>query len=643
MMSQTNCTDAVREAVQANKDHQHALKVYTERLEAELQTVDKLLETADADLDGEPDINVGGCIHIPGSVKASGLLTPSELLSEDSPFFEEAARRSRYLSLTEVHPMTKKDLETLKEAVRTENYRMHALDAQRRGNPVFASLSDQPSNYLELNKEGLDWDRIAEKVSSASMYTRTARECEIRWLGDQHPCFNHGPWTQDEITKLKGFVAEYGCEQVDWEALVDKLGTHRTPLDCMIHGTTRKIHLWTPESDERMLEAVSTFGHDNWSVVACHVSEDATPSQCQNRYQRTLDPSLKHKAWSDEEDSLLRLAVQAHGTSWVDVATAIPGRHNDQCRDRWNDVLNPAITKGKWTKEEDQDLLAIVQQLGTSSWKDISNRLGSGRTDSMVTLSASEAHVSDFLLQCRNRYNNLQQPKISKSTKTQSQTATFSVIAQPSMDVVAESSRAASRKRKAFTPVDESTDMNEFVPIEESSSALQPRSPSIHVTTRTADSAIMFLDPIISVNPETHKKRTREVLGMSKSKKPEKMMKSKAKDPDASATAKNTHNPSISTNKGGRKKKAHVEPASEEMPVKKAPRPRARPVRGNKNAAPGTMVLDLGAPSVPAGNNNGASDQGGPSAINPGGPGLVVQCCHVSELGLRPPSPNRMG
>jgi hypothetical protein len=32
-----------QKAVQANKDHQYALKVYTERLEAELQTVDKLL------------------------------------------------------------------------------------------------------------------------------------------------------------------------------------------------------------------------------------------------------------------------------------------------------------------------------------------------------------------------------------------------------------------------------------------------------------------------------------------------------------------------------------------------------------------------------------------------------------------------
>ncbi len=35
--------DALRSAVQINKDHQFALKVYTERLEAELEAVDKLL------------------------------------------------------------------------------------------------------------------------------------------------------------------------------------------------------------------------------------------------------------------------------------------------------------------------------------------------------------------------------------------------------------------------------------------------------------------------------------------------------------------------------------------------------------------------------------------------------------------------
>lgn len=35
--------EVAQQALQANKDHQYALKVYTERLEAELKTIDKLL------------------------------------------------------------------------------------------------------------------------------------------------------------------------------------------------------------------------------------------------------------------------------------------------------------------------------------------------------------------------------------------------------------------------------------------------------------------------------------------------------------------------------------------------------------------------------------------------------------------------
>lgn len=38
-----NMKEAAQGAIQANKDHQYSLKVYTERLEAELETVAKLL------------------------------------------------------------------------------------------------------------------------------------------------------------------------------------------------------------------------------------------------------------------------------------------------------------------------------------------------------------------------------------------------------------------------------------------------------------------------------------------------------------------------------------------------------------------------------------------------------------------------
>jgi len=45
-MATTYNKGLAQKAAQANKDHQYALKVYTERLEAEIETVNKLLVRA---------------------------------------------------------------------------------------------------------------------------------------------------------------------------------------------------------------------------------------------------------------------------------------------------------------------------------------------------------------------------------------------------------------------------------------------------------------------------------------------------------------------------------------------------------------------------------------------------------------------
>lgn len=120
-------------------------------------------------------------------------------------------------------------------------------------------------------------------------------------------------------------------------------------------------------------------------LVARYVSPDATAAQCFRRYSRTLDPTLKRGTWSTEEDDRLRAAVAAYGKNWVEVATAIPGRTNEQCRDRWMDGLGSALNKkGQWSEEEDQSLLEAVKDLG-NKWKLISARLGNGRSDANVS------------------------------------------------------------------------------------------------------------------------------------------------------------------------------------------------------------------------------------------------------------------
>lgn len=77
----------------------------------------------DTAADDEPEIDVGGFILIPGSVKATGLVSPNDLLSQvnvffdvllpsidlclllfkHSPFAGEAEKRNRYLNFTTIH------------------------------------------------------------------------------------------------------------------------------------------------------------------------------------------------------------------------------------------------------------------------------------------------------------------------------------------------------------------------------------------------------------------------------------------------------------------------------------------------------------------------------------------------------------
>ncbi|KAH0840116.1 hypothetical protein J3R83DRAFT_1092 [Lanmaoa asiatica] len=369
--------------LQANKEHMNALKTYTQKLEAELETLNKLLD--DVETMDEFDLDVGRLVTIPGSVRATAPIATKELLLPESPFHEDALKRSRYQSFSEVRPMKTKELEALAEAVQAESYRKYAMDTQKRGSTTFPNIDVQTTHILALNTEGIDWDRIAEKVSAISMTTRTARECEIRWVGEQHPEFNHGPWSQEEVLKVKSLAAEFVDSRPDWVAVAKSLGTRRTPLDCMRHATSRKLHQWTLEADERLLKSIRMYGHNNWYLVARCVSEDATPSQCSHRFQRTLDKSIKHTIWTPEEDARLSAAVAAYGSSWVDVAANVPRRHNDQCRDRWTEQLNPNVNRSQWSEEEDRVLLDYVRD-HKNAWKEASERLRNGRTETMVTV-----------------------------------------------------------------------------------------------------------------------------------------------------------------------------------------------------------------------------------------------------------------
>jgi hypothetical protein len=225
---------------------------------------------------------------------------------------------------------------------------------------------------VETNTEGLDWERIAEKVcavlflltgiiinppkvSTVSSTTRTARECEIRWVGNRHPIINHASWPQTELARLKALISDRFEGPINWVDIAKKLGvcsallplpivfivlpiqTNRTPIDCMRHAIQRRHHLWDTQSDQRLLEAVKIYGTNNWNLgmfLPTSLLLDLTDCSKSNLQWQDTHPRMQrlNNVPADICELSIQLSNEARGPlrktpgfGWLWQRTATPG------------------------------------------------------------------------------------------------------------------------------------------------------------------------------------------------------------------------------------------------------------------------------------------------------------------------------
>ena len=80
---------------------------------------------------------------------------------------------------------------------------------------------------------------------------------------------------------------------------------------------------------------------------------------------------LNKGPWTEKEDQLLKNWVEKYGASnWTKCSEYIKGRSGKQCREHWNNSLDPKLLKGQWTSEEDLLIMLFYKKYG-GSWKKI--------------------------------------------------------------------------------------------------------------------------------------------------------------------------------------------------------------------------------------------------------------------------------
>ncbi|CAM9649783.1 unnamed protein product [Ectocarpus sp. 12 AP-2014] len=184
------------------------------------------------------------------------------------------------------------------------------------------------------------------EATKSAPYKRTTPEDHQAMEGAGVEGYRPTDWNQEETRKLDELVNQLVAPVTHaWPSIARYFPT-KTGIQCLLHwrftlndnGIIRGNGTWGAEEDERLRKLAPVFSSPStgprWAKIA-EVMPGRTAKQCRERYNNHVDPGIKKdKIWTAEEDALVMQLHAEHHNQFAKIARNIPGRCYDDVKNR---------------------------------------------------------------------------------------------------------------------------------------------------------------------------------------------------------------------------------------------------------------------------------------------------------------------
>ncbi|CAK91822.1 unnamed protein product (macronuclear) [Paramecium tetraurelia] len=200
------------------------------------------------------------------------------------------------------------------------------------------------------------------------------------------------------------FVFRFLQEQFHISELLTDQEVYQLQMDLSQQWTPKLRKNWTDDDKQILIwivlkicardgTSIRKIPNKIWEEVVLLLSR-RTVEQCKNKWNDLLKLSLQQIPWTEEQDILLldlirKSKEEGKQNKWCRLANLLnlhfkeSPRTGKQCRERWNNHLNPDINRHPWNLEEDIELLEIVKK-HHRKWAFISKNLKTKRSENAV-------------------------------------------------------------------------------------------------------------------------------------------------------------------------------------------------------------------------------------------------------------------